>query len=65
MADITKCTQTLCPNAGHCRRVQAKSGPWQSWATFNYTVSERGVECDHYLPTYKTERNNEPFANRM
>jgi hypothetical protein len=53
MADITMCTQTLCPNAGHCYRVQAKAGYWQSVAAFAYTISARGVECDHYIPMYR------------
>ena len=52
MVDITMCTQTLCPNAGHCYRIQAKASDWQSMATFNYTVSAHGVECDNYIPTY-------------
>lgn len=50
MADITMCTQTLCPNSGHCYRVQAKKSDWQSMATFDYTISVRGVECDNYMP---------------
>jgi len=54
MADITMCTQELCPNARHCYRVQAKANDWQSMATFNYTVSARGVECDNYMPMYRT-----------
>ena len=52
MVDITMCTQTLCPNAGHCYRIQAKASDWQSMATFNYAVSAHGVECDNYIPTY-------------
>lgn len=52
MADITMCTQTLCPNSGHCYRVQAKPSDWQSVATFDYTISERGVECNNYIPMY-------------
>lgn len=54
MADITMCTQTLCPNAGHCYRTQAKTSDRQSWAMFDYTISARGVECDNYTPMYKT-----------
>ena len=53
MADITMCTQTLCPNAGHCRRVQAVESNWQSWATFSYTISVLGVECENYMPIYR------------
>ncbi len=51
MADITMCTQTLCPNWKHCYRAQAKPRSWQSMATFDYTISVRGVECDNYMPT--------------
>jgi len=54
MADITMCTKTLCPNASHCYRVQAKASDWQSMATFDYTVSARGVECVGYMPMYRT-----------
>jgi len=54
MADITMCTQTLCPNAAHCYRVQAKASDWQSMATFSYTISTRGVECENYMPMYRT-----------
>lgn len=63
MADITMCTQTLCPNAGHCYRVQAKpSEHWQSMCSFGYTVSERGVECENYWPmgTLTTSANTAP-----
>lgn len=49
MADITMCSQILCPNAGHCYRVQAKAGEWQSIAAFSYTISVRGVECENYI----------------
>lgn len=52
MADITMCTQTLCPNAGHCYRVQAKASEWQSMAAFDYTISARGVECKMYIPAH-------------
>ena len=56
MADITMCTQKLCPNAEHCLRVQARPAIlWQSWATFNYTISLSGVACDNYMPMYRTE----------
>jgi hypothetical protein len=55
MADITMCSQTLCPNAGHCYRVQAQpSHHWQSVMIFQYTISARGVECDNYWPTIRT-----------
>lgn len=58
MADITMCVQKLCPNAGHCRTVQAKPGHWQNCAAFKYTVSEHGVECDSYWPTTAQTMDN-------
>ncbi len=55
MADITMCSQVLCPNAKSCYRVQAKpSHQWQSYAAFQYTVSTRGVECGGYLPMFES-----------
>lgn len=63
MADITMCTQTLCPNAGHCRRIQAAPSQWQSMAAFNYTVSARGVECDNYMPMYRITTSNSSTPN--
>lgn len=54
MADITMCTQELCPNAGHCYRTTAAPSAWQSWATFDYSISTDGVVCEHYLPAYRT-----------
>ena len=57
MSDIAKCTQTLCPNAGHCLRVQIEAEPLlQTYASFEYTISSRGVECDYYIPTQKQVR---------
>jgi hypothetical protein len=52
MADITMCTQTLCPNAGVCYRMQAKPSEWQSMATFDYTIGTNGVLCENYIPMY-------------
>lgn len=64
MADITMCTQTLCPNAGHCYRVQATPNPHrQSVAAFDYTISVHGVECDNYMPTYRTTASNSTAHN--
>lgn len=50
MADITMCTQTLCPNAKHCYRIQASPGVWQSMMLFEYTIDVDGVMCGHYIP---------------
>ena len=53
MADIVMCTQTLCPNAGHCYRVQAPREDFHSMFTFHYTVGICGVTCAHYIPMYE------------
>ena len=50
MADITKCTNVLCPNAPHCYRVQAVSGEWQSVCFFKYEITDGKVACEHYWP---------------
>lgn len=63
MADITMCTQTLCPNAGHCYRVQAAPSDWQSMATFNYTISVRGIECANYMPLYQVMASDRTVPN--
>lgn len=63
MADITMCTQTLCPNAAHCYRVQAKASSWQSMATFDYTISTHGVKCENYMPMYRTVATNSTVHN--
>ena len=48
MADITMCTNVLCPNAPHCYRVQAIPDEYQSVCNFEYTLSTEGVLCDYY-----------------
>jgi hypothetical protein len=63
MADITMCTQTLCPNSGRCYRVQAKASDWQSMATFHYTVSAHGIECANYIPMYRTVASDSTVYN--
>ena len=63
MADITMCTQTLCPNAGVCYRVQAKQSNWQSMATFDYTIGTNGVQCDNYLPMYRATASDRTVPN--
>lgn len=56
MADITMCTNELCPNAASCYRVTATpSERWQSYASFKYTIGPNGVECDHYWQSYITK----------
>ena len=63
MADITMCTQTLCPNAGHCYRVQATASDWQSVMTFQYSISPRGVECENYMPMYRMTASDSTTPN--
>jgi len=56
MADITMCTNKLCPNSGSCYRITAKpSERWQSKAAFEYKIGVNGVDCDHYIQNYTTE----------
>ena len=50
VADITMCSQKLCPNAPHCYRVQAQPGERQSVCAFEYTFAIDGVLCDFYWP---------------
>lgn len=54
MADLTKCSQTNCPMADKCYRVQAESNPhWQSWSNFKYVCNElNGFES--FIP-YKSK----------
>ena len=54
MADITMCSQKLCPNATHCYRAQATPGEWQAYADFEYVAAIDGVLCDFYWPMDKT-----------
>lgn len=54
MATFTMCSNTLCPNAGSCRRVHATASEWQSFMCFQYEVGENGVICENYMPMYKT-----------
>ena len=50
VADITMCSQTHCPNAPHCYRVQATPGERQSVCAFEYVAAIDGVLCDAYWP---------------
>lgn len=53
MADITMCTNELCPIAGECHRMQAEPHEYrQAYQCFPYVVTPKGVECDHYVPHY-------------
>ncbi len=53
MADITMCTQTLCPNSEHCYRIHAPLNNQQSWQAFDYKIGIDGVICAGYLPMYQ------------
>ena len=55
MADITMCTNTLCPNAATCYRTTANTSERQSMAAFQYTVGEHGVSCDYYWSNFDRE----------
>lgn len=50
MADITMCTQTQCPFAGHCYRAQAVPSEQQSMAEFNFVVDSGVTKCAYYIP---------------
>jgi len=50
MADITMCSNILCPQARECKRRCAPQSEWQSCTLFKYTVGDRGVECDAFIP---------------
>lgn len=52
MTSVSKCTQTLCPLASTCYRVQGPDGVWQSYMAFEYKVGPDGVTCDNYLEWY-------------
>ena len=66
MAGISMCTQSMCPNAGHCYRVQAERSTWQSWQDFEYTVGMEGVVCGNYLPLFGAQISSttKPKQNR-
>ena len=58
MPDISMCLNTLCPNAGSCKRVQSKPDKWQLFMCFSYTLGGNGVICEDYIPTHKTSASN-------
>ena len=56
MADVTMCTNQLCPEAKSCYRVQAKPNIHrQSMAFFAYEIGVNGVECVNKIPMYSFE----------
>jgi hypothetical protein len=60
MADISKCNNTKCPLKENCYRYTVKSGFWQSYADFQFTITEDGkVECDYFWDNkdYKKDDN--------
>ena len=64
MADITMCTQTLCPNARHCYRVQAAPSVRQSMQTFHYTIGVSGVQCEKYISLYRVTTSDRTVTRR-
>lgn len=50
MADITMCTNKLCPLSGTCYRALAVPNQhWQSYASFYVKAGINGYECDEYI----------------
>jgi len=47
MVDITKCDNEKCTVKGSCYRYTAKSGAYQSWATFHQGYNE--IPCDNFI----------------
>lgn len=61
MPDISMCTNTSCPLADKCYRVQAEPSFWQAYTPFEYRVAEDGVEYDEFMEVWpkKEERSQE------
>ena len=55
MADITMCTQSLCPDWGICYRAQATPSTMQSMAVFEYSVVDGVACCESYIPMSQEE----------
>lgn len=53
MADITKCSNDLCPIKETCYRHTAKDSDWQSYTLYQPVVSTLGTTCLYYYPTTK------------
>ena len=64
MADITMCTQTLCPNARQCYRVQAAPSVRQRMQTYHYTIGVSGVQCENYTPMYRGTTSDRTVTRR-
>lgn len=58
MADITMCTQFLCPLAGSCYRRTATPSQFQSYAMFEYKISGNGVVCDGFYQNYQIKTSD-------
>ena len=59
MADITMCSNKLCPLAGCCYRAQATpSGLRQSMGFFQYEVGVGGISCNEFIPMYSYSASN-------
>jgi hypothetical protein len=48
MPDISKCANNKCPLRDNCYRFTSVPSNWQSYADFEFTVTEKGVECDYF-----------------
>lgn len=44
-------------------RLLGTGSEWQSMAAFDYTISARGVECENYIPMYRTVATDSTVHN--
>ena len=51
MADISKCSDSLCPSKDYCYRFTAPAGMYQSYAEFNRDADE--CNCNDFWPNGK------------
>jgi hypothetical protein len=51
MADIAKCSDSLCPSKDYCHRFTAPAGVWQTWGSFNR--EDDADNCDMFWPNGK------------
>lgn len=60
MADITMCTNNLCPMSNDCYRSKAiPNHHWQSYSFFDFNVGLNGPICAHKLPIHNRENLND------
>lgn len=66
MADIAMCLNKLCPKFRSCYRAQATPSRWQSFSSFSYEVSSKGVVCDGFIQadTLRTTTNSKTINTK-